>query len=122
MIMEMKPCVLISGQTIAADEKLIRDMEKSAKVLINQQNENIKSILAENQVELILFEMTKEDMLELSIIKNILIQYPQIQIVLIDGSGDQELLAGAFTYGVKDAFRKPYKRDLVVERIFAILK
>ncbi len=111
--------ILVSGPTIAKDEDLVNKLTKIAEVLRNLQNSKIEAILRKHEVDLILVEILKETASELKLIENIKSGFPSVAIILIDG--DRELMAEAFSYGVKDAFRKPYKSSLVVERVRAIL-
>ncbi len=111
--------ILISGPTITKDEDLVNKLTKIAEVLRNSQNSRIEAILKKHEVDLILVEILKEAASELKLIKNIKNAFPGVAIILIDG--DRELMARAFSYGVKDAFRKPYKSSLVVERVKAVL-
>ena len=83
-----KKCVLISGPTIASDQKLGNEIQKYAVVLTNPDNRQLFSILKEEKIELI---------------------------------GNSNLIVKAFQYGVKDAFRKPYKYDLIEERVRVLL-
>jgi PleD family two-component response regulator len=116
-----KKCVLISGPTIAGDPQLGAGIQKSAVVLKNSDNQQIVSILKSRKVELILFEIVKENLLDIDLIKNIKSKFPEILILLIDGNGNRNLIATAFEYGVKDAFRKPYRYDLIEERVKGLL-
>ncbi len=120
--MSGKHHILLSGPTVATDEFLAGELEKTAVVLRNFDNSGIESIIGKQKVELILFEILKEKASELEIIKKIKIGFPNVEIVLIDGDGDRELLAEAFSYGIKDAFRKPYKCSLIIERVNALLE
>ncbi|MFQ5709434.1 MAG: hypothetical protein ACE5HO_18405 [bacterium] len=113
------PHILVSGPTIAADEDLINKLQKIAVVLKNPQNSRIESILENQRVDLILFELLRETASETKMVKKIKKLFPNTAIVLIDG--DRELLAEALSCGAKDAFRKPYKSSLIVERVKAIL-
>ena len=117
-----KCCVLISGSTIAGDEELQNALQQSADVIKNSDNSQIESIIKKHKVDLILLEMLKGNGSEIDLIKNLRFKFPKIAIVVIDGDGDQDKLAKVFHYGVKDAFRKPYKCDLIVERIEALLR
>ncbi len=117
-----KYCVLISGLTIAIDKKLGDELQKSAVVLKNQDNPQIESITTDKKVDLILLEISKANPSEVEIIKTIKSRHPRIEILLVDGDGDREVIARAFEYGAKDAFRKPYKRALIVERVRALIR
>ena len=112
--------ILVSGPTIAKDEDLVNKLTKIAEVLRNLQNSKIEAILRKHEVDLILVEILMEAASELKVIKTIKNHFPKVAIILIDG--DSELMAQAFSYGAKDAFRKPYKSPLLVERVKAILE
>lgn len=110
--------ILISGPTITKDEDLVNKLTKIAGVLRNAQNSKIEAILRKHEVDLIIVEILKESASELKLIKKIKSGFPSVAIILIDG--DRELMAQAFSYGAKDAFRKPYNSSLVAERVKAI--
>jgi len=116
-----KKCVLISGQTVVSDKELENGLKKSAVILTNSDNSSIESIIKNQKVDLILFEMSQSNESDIAIIKNIKDSFPQIKILFIDGNGDPELIAKAFHFGAQDAFHKPYKCDLIVERVDALL-
>ena len=118
----MKHCILISGSTIALDTKLVTELQKIAAVVTNLDNSNVESFIENTQVDLILLEILNERHSEIEMTKTIKSRYPRVEIILINGEGNQDLIAKAFKYGARDAFRKPYKIALIVERVNAILK
>jgi PleD family two-component response regulator len=69
----------------------------------------------------VIIEISEENSAELELIKRIKDQFPDTVIILIDGDDGREVIARAFSYGVKDAFRKPYNYALIVERVQALL-
>lgn len=117
-----KNCVLLSGPTIAHDEKLKGELEEFAVVLTRDDNSQIESILNGNNVDLIILEISNANLHEIEMIKIGKMKFPDIEIILVDGDGDQELIAQAFAVGVKDAFRRPYRSDLIAERADALLR
>ena len=118
----MKHCILISGSTIALDTKLVTELKKIAAVVTNLDNSNVESFIENTQVDLILLEILNERHSEIEMTKTIKSRYPRVEIILINGEGNQDLIAKAFKYGARDAFRKPYKIALIVERVNAILR
>lgn len=114
-------CVLMSGRSLSSDETLDRALQKIAVVVKNPENSQVESMMATRPVDLLIFEITKEPPAELELIKRIKKQFPNTVIIVIDGDADREVIAQAFAYGAKDAFRKPYKRALIVERVKALL-
>ena len=116
-----KHCILVSGPTIANDLELIDGLKKLSDVLLNFDNRQIETIITDTVSDIILLELSKNCGFEVEMIKRIVGRFPNIEIVLIDGNGDCELMARAFAYGARDAFRKPYKTDLLLERVLALL-
>ncbi len=117
-----KHCVLICGPTVATDNKLVVELQKSTIVLKNKNSSRIESTIKNKAVSLIILEITKKGSLtEVELIKNIKDLYPNIEIILINGHGDRDITATAFANGARDAFRMPYKISLIVERVNAIL-
>jgi PleD family two-component response regulator len=116
-----KRCILISGHSLSFDEELYVALQKIATVLKIADNHWIESFIINNPVDLVMIEIAEENSADLELIKRIKNQFPDIIIILIDGDNDRELIARAFSYGVKDAFRKPYNGALIVERVQALL-
>lgn len=114
-----KPCVLISGITVSKDASLIAELRKSAEVLTNHENHAAGAILERKKVDLIILEVPGQSPQELEIIRWIKTRFPQTKIIFIDGG--REVLATAFQYGVSDAYRKPYRLEMLVERVKALL-
>ena len=112
-------CILISGPAITKDNRLVSELQKSGAVVKNSTNSQIDAIISKQNVDLILFEFSKKSAAELKMIKAVKSRFPDLAIILIDG--ERELMAEAFSYGVKDAFKKPYKSSLIVERVKALL-
>ena len=81
-----KKCVLISGPTIASDQKLGNEIQKYAVVLTNPDNRQLFSILKEEKIELILFEIVKENLADIEFIREAKSNFPDILIILIDGN------------------------------------
>lgn len=117
-----KYCVLQSGPSLVADKELFHKLQEIADVFKNLENSQIEAILSEKKVDLILLEISKDHISDVEIIKGLKSQYPKINIILIDGDGDREVIAQAFNYGARDAFRKPYNSTLIVERVNTLLR
>ncbi|MFQ5641523.1 MAG: hypothetical protein ACE5IR_26405 [bacterium] len=115
------PCILLSGVTISSDEELVNKLKKSAMILRNLDNSKIESIMRAQKVDLILIEILREKPSEIRFIQKVTDGFPEATIILIDGDGERDLTAMAFKCGAKDAFRKPYMSDLIVEKVNAIL-
>ena len=119
--MAKKRCVLISGRSLCDDEELYEALQNIALVMRSQENRQVESMMAKRSVDLILLETSKEHSAGVELIKGITHQFPDTIIIVVDGDADREVIAQAFAYGAKDAFRRPYKRALIIERVKALL-
>ncbi len=111
----------MSGRSLSGDEELYRALQKIAVVVRSPDNTQVESIMTKRPVDLVIFEVSKENPAEVELIKHIKHRFPDTVIIVIDGDGDLEVIARAFSYDTKDAFRKPYNRALIVERVKALL-
>lgn len=112
--------VLISGPNIVLDMELEQALHECAVILKNADNRRALNILQYQTADLLLMETTKNNSSEIAIMKQLKQEHPQLTIILIDG--DNDLIAKTFEVGVKDVFRKPYKTDLVAERIRSLIR
>ncbi len=117
-----KANILISGPTIARDEFLLKELRNIATVTRNADNSCVPSVLEQKPFDLLLLEVPVRNRDEIEMIREIKHGNPRLEIILIDGSGDSERVAQAFAYGIRDAFRAPYKWELIVERVEALLR
>jgi DNA-binding response OmpR family regulator len=117
-----KPCVLIAGPAIAADTALIKELQGHASVLKTRAYSEIAEMVEHTQVDLLLLEVATADRFALSVIRNARSKAPDMAIILINGDGNREVIARAFTLGATDVFAKPYNRALLVERVWALLR
>jgi len=81
---------------------------------------SVMDVVQKNKIKLLVIEMTKRKS-SIQLIKELKSRFPQLVVLLIDDMNDQQFLASAFQLGVKDAFHKPCKIDLLVERVTALL-
>ena len=114
--------ILLSGPLVPFDQDLIRVLQQQAQILTNSENRQIEPILQKQKVNLIIFEITKKNTIDVAVIKNIKNKFAEIPIILIDGNGNTDIIVQAYSYGVKDVFKKPYKCYLVAERANALLR
>jgi len=114
--------ILLSGPTIHCDQQLICGLQEFAAISTLSVNAHIFELLSEQVYDLILFEVTANSASDVEVIRQICSRFPTPAIVLIDGNAACDVLATAISYGVKDAFKKPYKWHLVVERVSALLQ
>ena len=114
--------MILSGPTIIYNEGLFSELFKIAFTIKNSDNQILPTILSDIECDLVLFELSTGSANEFELIKKIKTRFPDIDIVLLDEIDDCECVAQAFAYDIKDAFRKPYKIDLIIERIRALLQ
>ena len=114
--------ILLSGPLVPFDQDLIGVLQQHAQILTNSENRQIEPILQKQKVNLIIFEITKKNNIDVALIKNINNKFSEIPIILIDGNGNTDIIVQAYPFGVKDVFKKPYKRYLVAERSNALLR
>lgn len=113
--------VLLSGHTLVGDEELLSLLAHGADLLKSSDPSRIESVLRHNTVDVILFELLAGDYMGVEVIKEIRKDFKNVPIIVIDCDGHRELLAQAFEYGANDAFKKPYRRALIVERVNSFL-
>lgn len=114
--------LLISGTTIVSDRTLAAELSKHLTVIQNTDNAHIKSIVARKKIDLILMEISAAPLLDMEILRHLNKQHPNICVLLVEGDKDSEWIARGLQHGAKDAFRRPYQRQLIVERVLAILQ
>ena len=114
-----KHCVLVSGPLISKDNDLIKMLKKAVLVLANSKNRQIMACLAEYTIDAILLEISENAPEEISLIEEIKKHSQHTKIIVING--DRDLFVKAYKLGAKDVFRKPYRREMVAERVIAVL-
>ena len=119
--MRKKRCVLMSGRSLCNDQVLSDALQKIAVVVKSAANSQVEALMATKPVDLVILEISQEHLADVDLIKHLKQQFPQTVIIVVDGDADREVIARAFSYGAKDAFRKPYNRALIVERVKVLL-
>lgn len=112
--------VILSGPTISRDRRLIDLFNEDMAVISIRRNSEIEVILRRQSIDAIVLEIPDDRSEEVEIIRTTRSQYPRIPIILI--GGNRELLAKAVQNGVNDIFKKPYRHDLLKERVSALIK
>lgn len=116
-----KRYIVLSGHSISSDEELYMALQKIATVVKISDNNRLESVMTDNPVDLVMIEISEENSADLEIVKRMKDLFPETVMILIDGDEDREVIARAFSYGVKDAFRKPCRNMLIVERVKVLL-
>ncbi len=119
------PNVLVSGPSVSSDKRLIDLLKKSARVGLNRDNAELIPLVQTNNFDAIILEIQTGDeaLVQLGIeqIKEIKNVHTMIKVVVVHKNGERKVFGQAFKFGANDAFRKPYKVPLLVERLFALL-
>lgn len=114
-----KGSILISGPNVWQDQRLISLLKVASRVLCNRDNKNIEHILQRNEINAVIIEIPEESPGDVEFIKSANSEHQHIPFILIDGK--RELIARAISYGVRDVFKRPYRGDLLAERVCALI-
>ena len=116
------PGILIAGRSIAGDAPLVNAISQIAATVTRRSPLDVEqTLLRYPTVRLLLLEIDLPDF-DTALLQRWRRAFPDVQIVIIDGSVDRKLLAKAFSLGVKDAFSKPLNRELLVERVEVLMR
>lgn len=115
-------CVLVCGSSLSLDEALIRELRTAAVVLRTGDTQGIESFLGEHRVDLLIIEVAEKRDLSDDLIKRLRSRLPRMLIMIVNGNGNREVIARAFSDGIVDAFHRPYDPHLIAERAIAILR
>ena len=117
-----KHMIIISGPTLIKDKELYKGLHINNRVIITNNNFKLEAILKKHTAHCVIFEINNDDPFEIENIKHIKNKFPNLNMILIDGEGKRDFIARAFQMGVNDVFPRPYKYELLLERINAFLK
>ena len=110
--------ILIAGSSIGQDTFLIKSLRHVAKVYYTKNMNRIKAVLNKQDVDIIILEIGTDQADKENIIENLMTSFENLKIILIND--DRDIIAQAFSFGIVDAFRRPFKIDLLIERIIAL--
>jgi DNA-binding response OmpR family regulator len=91
-------------------------------VLRTGDTQGIESFLGEHRVDLLIIEIAEKRDLSDDLIKRLRSRLPRMLILIVNGNGNREVIARAFSDGIVDAFHRPYDPHLIAERAIAILR
>ena len=113
--------ILIAGASIANDSRLVEAVAQIAETMTEASAECVVTTLQVNPtIQLLLLEIDEANF-GAALLQRLLREFPEVQVVCIDGDGDRDLLVEAFSLGAKDAFPKPINLELLTERVGALL-
>lgn len=116
------PGILVAGGSIPKDTNLVKAISQIAETLTQTDASEVVPMLECNPtIRLVLLEIDRDDF-NAGLLGRLRRAFPHVQVVIIDGSVDQNLLAEAFSLGVKDAFAKPLNLDLLIKRVGVLMR
>ncbi len=115
------PRLLISGPHLATNLELIYMLRQSATVLINDDDSKIERIIAAQNIDALLLEISRNAPSGLEMISNLRRRYPSLVIAVVNNDKDGKAIVDAIQAGAADAFRKPLKNNVIAERVSALL-
>lgn len=110
-----RKCVLLCGPTLYSDKELQTRLRQNYGLIIEKEDSQIEKVLKSCKVDLLLLEIEDRKSHGIHPIKMIKGKLPELHIIVINGN--QNTISRAFESGANDAFRIPYKIDLILERI-----
>jgi DNA-binding response OmpR family regulator len=113
--------LLLSGKSLVRDVELFEYLFEIAFLHLNPHPGDLLPLLKYVNVDGLLVELDPENTGVLTLVTVINERHPDLVMILIDAVGDQSLIAQAVQNGVRDVFRKPYPRELLTQRIVALL-
>ena len=112
--------LILFGSTLISDHDLILRLRRFFDVIPCEKENKILSICKKRTIHIILIEVSLNRAIFELLIK-LHEKYPDVTIIAIGNKGQSEIAAQAFCVGVRDYFRIPYHRDLLVERAKALV-
>ncbi len=120
----MKAKVLLCGPTLYHDKALQRSLSKSFKLhlLANYHENELQKTIAVKKITLLVLEFSKVWQKEVEIIRGLVVQYISLSVIVINGNSSNEAIIKPFITGPRMHFVNPNSRELLVERIEALLQ
>ena len=120
-LFELKPTTLLCGKNITKDKLLFKDLEVKTNLLFFNDQSQISENFNFTEIDLVVLEYSDSLHDHLEFIRHLKKASPLVPIVVVSNSDSMEATVLSFRYGAKDFFKKPYKVDLLIERIDALL-
>ena len=119
-VLGLKAKLIFCGPTLVQDKTLQLLSRKRFDLFLVRANEDLETIVAAEELNLLVLEIGPDWHADLEIIRRLLLQHPGLCVIVIDGNSSDEAILKAFHYGAMDFFAKPYNKELLVERIEAL--
>ncbi|BDX39075.1 sigma-54-dependent Fis family transcriptional regulator [Tenuifilaceae bacterium CYCD] len=78
-------------------------------VLLSSKPSEAFSVLSENEVDILILDLRLPEMDGLEVLKQVKIQYPDIEVIMITGHGDMDAVIQAMRHGAVEFFPKPFR-------------
>ncbi|MGE0076335.1 MAG: sigma-54-dependent transcriptional regulator [Bacteroidales bacterium] len=97
------------------DEKVFREeirefLENDGfTVLLSAKPSEAFHILTENEVDILILDLRLPEMDGLEVLKQVKLQYPEIEVIMITGHGDMDAVIQSMRHGAVEFFPKPFR-------------
>jgi len=118
----VKSRVLICGAQLVQDKVLLRILKPKMDTLSLEKKNRIETSIQAQHIDMIILELPKILKKDLILIQKVKAKWPDIPVIVVEEEESRESVIECFKCGVDDYFRKPYKPDLLAERVEALLK
>lgn len=117
----LKKTIILFGPGIIRDKELLSELEFIASLRTTADIEQLMSDIDHHEPDILLFEMIAETIQHLPAIKKIRSTHAPVKTLIFSRIEDRAHVATAISYGACEVFHQPYRLDLRVERITALL-
>lgn len=111
----------LAGKEVTDDWMLIRLLREEFVVSVLRDAEAIHERTLLQSVDLLVLDCSGNPNLAATMPGQLRQRFPHLCLLLVDGGLSQQQIARAFREGVKDYFAFPYDRQLLVDRIAALV-
>ena len=118
----MKPTILLCGRMLTRDQALLTKLRADADISHAATVSSLDSQLLAKDITLIVCELSEAWQEELETLESFMLLSPKMMSVVVCDSESVSTVTRAFQAGAKDCFSKPYRADLLAERIKALLQ
>jgi len=114
--------LLLCGRQISADRELTNSLKSHHTIISVTDIKQIEKVLRQNDIALILLELSADRKAELKTIKKIKSRYGELIVLVINNQKSIHNVVEVFDAGAADVFSRPYNIKILVDRISALVK
>ena len=112
--------IILCGQLLANDSILLSRLREEFQLILCAKAKNIRSAIRNRGQKIVLLEIGEGEV-ELKLLKKIKCGGKKVPIIALGPGGSRDIVVEAFKYGACDFFKIPYNRELLIERIRAVI-